>query len=148
MAAWLTVRKAVNSSSMILVPLSNGKIPQGYMGIAKYDVIWMVNEKKLDFCSIYFTTILHEINEKDPYKCNNIMEYEHEFYPLIVLFSLFLQKWKKKNGLKKQYVIESEGHNWYVGWWNDSVMLAAGWADQFLIQPGELDADFYGIARL
>lgn len=75
---------------MIHVPLSNGKIPQGYMGIAKYDVIWMVNEKKLDSYSIYSITIPHEINEKDPYKCYNIMEYEHEFYHLIVLFSVFL----------------------------------------------------------
>ncbi len=56
MAAWLTIRKAVNSSSMIYVPLSDGKIPQGYIGIVTYDVIWMANNKKagfLDACSIY-----------------------------------------------------------------------------------------------
>lgn len=144
MAAWLTVRKAVNSSSMILFPLSNGKIPQGYMGIAKYDVIWMVNEKKLDSYSIYSTTILHEINEKDP---SNVITLWSMSMNFIVILP-FLAEMNKKKCLKKQYVIESEGHNWYVGWWNDSVMLAAGWADQFHILPGELDADFYGIARL
>ncbi len=95
MAAWLTIRKALYFSSMVYVPLSAGKIPQGYIGIAKYDVIWMANGKKAGFqdsCSICPPTILNEINVKDQYQCNVIMEHEYEFYSFIVFFSLFLQK--------------------------------------------------------
>lgn len=105
MAAWLTIRKAVNSSSMIYVPLSDGKIPQGYMGIVTYDVIWMANGKKSwipRFLFYLFPTILNEINVKDQYQCNVIMEHEHKLYRFIVFFSFFLQKSMEKNGLKKQ----------------------------------------------
>ncbi len=65
----------------------------------------MQMEKKagfLDSCSIYSPTILNEINVKDQYQCNVIMEHEHKFYRFIVFFSFFLQKSMEKNGLKKQ----------------------------------------------
>lgn len=50
----------------------------------------------LDSYYIYSTTILHEINEKDPYKCSNIKEYEHEFIIWLCYLPFLAEMHEKK----------------------------------------------------